>query len=153
MPAEMLQEIEELRDSLEMTEKGRPRNTKENCVIVLENDPFLEGAIRQDQFTERPCIVKDLGWYREDPAINDDDLAQLYLYLEKFYSLTVERNILNAIRVVAHWHPYHPIRDYLEALEWDGQERMKNVLHHFLGAEENDLTYECLKLFMCCGKL
>ena len=30
MPAEMLQEIEELRDSLEMTEKGRPRNTKEN---------------------------------------------------------------------------------------------------------------------------
>ena len=148
MPDEMLQEIEEIRDSLEPTEKGQPRNTKENCVIALENDPLMKGAICQDLFTDRPCIIKDLGWARDDPAITDDDLCQIYLYLEKFYGLTVERNILNAIRVVAQRHPYHPIRDYLESLVWDGQKRMRTVLHHFLGVEENDLTYECLKLFM-----
>lgn len=53
-----------------------------------------------------------------------------------------------AIRVVVQRHPYHPIRDYLESLVWDGKGRMRTVLHHFLGVEENDLTYECLKLFM-----
>ena len=74
MPAEMLQEIEEIRDSLEPTEKGQPRNTKENCVTALENDPLMKGAICQDLFTDRPCIIKDLGWPRDDPAITDDDL-------------------------------------------------------------------------------
>ena len=148
MPDEMLQEIEEIRDSLESTEKGQPRNTKENCVIALENDPLMKGAICQDLFTDRPCIIKNLGWVRDDPAITDDDLCQIYLYLEKFYGLTVERNILNAIRVVAQRHPCHPVRDYLESLTWDGRERIRKVLHHFLGAPEDDLTYECLKLFM-----
>ena len=148
MPPEMLEEIKEIRDALEPGEKGQPRNTKENCVTALENDPLLKGAICQDLFTDRPCIIKDLGWYREDPAITDDDLCQIYLYLEKFYGLTVERNILNAIRVVAQRHPYHPVRDYLESLSWDGRERIRKVLHHFLGAPEDDLTYECLKLFM-----
>lgn len=148
MPDEMLQEIEQIREDLEPNEKGQPKQTKENCVIAIENDPLLKGAIRHDIFTDRPCIVKDLGWPREDPAITDDDLCQLYLYLEKFYGLTLERNILNAIRVVAQRHPYHPIREYLESLEWDGKERLKDVLHHFLGADDSELTYECLKLFM-----
>jgi len=148
MPPEMLEEIKEIRDNLGPGGKGQSRNTMENCVIVLENDPLLKGAICQDLFTDRPCIIKDLGWYREDPPINDDDLSHIYLYLEKFYGLTVERNILNAIRVVAQRHPCHPVRDYLESLTWDGRERIRKVLHHFLGAPEDDLTYECLKLFM-----
>ena len=148
MPDEMLQKIEAIREDLEPNEKGQPKQTKENCVMAIENDPLLKDAIRHDVFTERPCIVKDLGWYREEPAMNDDDLCQLYLYLEKFYDLTLERNILNAIRVVAQRHPWHPVREYLESLKWDGKERMRTVLHHFLGADESELTYECLKLFM-----
>ena len=94
MPDEMLQKIEAIREDLEPNEKGQPKQTKENCVMAIENDPLLKDAIRHDVFTERPCIVKDLGWYREEPAMNDDDLCQLYLYLEKFYDLTLERNIL-----------------------------------------------------------
>ena len=72
MPDEMLQEIEEIRDSLEPTEKGQPRNTKENCVIALENDPLMKGAICQDLFTDRPCIIKDLdgrGMIRQSPMM------------------------------------------------------------------------------------
>ena len=64
MPPEMLEEIKEIRDNLEPGGKGQSRNTMENCVIVLENDPLLKGAICQDLFTDRPCIIKDLGWYR-----------------------------------------------------------------------------------------
>ena len=43
---------------------------------------------------------------------------------------------------------YHPIRDYLNTLVWDGTERIRFCLRHFLGADADDYTYEALKLFL-----
>ena len=40
------------------------------------------------------------------------------------------------------------IRDYLNSLEWDGTERIHYALSRYLGADENEYTYECLRLFM-----
>ena len=38
------------------------------------------------------------------------------------------------------------IRDSLNALVWDGTERIRFCLRHFLGADADDYTYEALKL-------
>ena len=43
---------------------------------------------------------------------------------------------------------YHPIRDFLNSLAWDGTERIRFCLRHFLGADVDDYTYEALKLFL-----
>ena len=43
---------------------------------------------------------------------------------------------------------YHPVRDYLNSLQWDGTERIRYALHHFLGADTDEYTYEALKLFL-----
>ena len=43
---------------------------------------------------------------------------------------------------------YHPIRDYLNGLKWDGTERIAHVLHHFLGAAEDEYTCEAMKIFL-----
>ena len=40
------------------------------------------------------------------------------------------------------------IRDFLNSLAWDGTERIRFCLRHFLGADVDDYTYEALKLFM-----
>ena len=148
MPEEMLQQIEEVRKSLEKTEKGFTRQTVEKCTIAMEKDPLLSGAFCWNILTERPDIVKDLGWYREEPGITDSDMSHLILYLEKNYGLTSEKNVQHALDVVIANHHYHPVCDYLNALEWDGQERVHYALHHFLGADTSNLTYESLKIFM-----
>ncbi|MCC8140176.1 MAG: virulence-associated E family protein [Lachnospiraceae bacterium] len=148
MNEETFQQIEAVRASLECTMKGGVRQSKQNCVTALENDPVLKGAIRYNLLTGRIDIVKDVGWRREEESLTDDDLSQLYLYLEVCYDLINEKNIQNAIRVVANRNTYHPIREYLSSLTWDGQERLGNVLHHFLGADNDELTRECMKLFM-----
>ena len=44
----------------------------------------------------------------------------LLLYLEETYGLTNEKKIDNAIGIVANENKYHPIRDYLSSLVWDG---------------------------------
>lgn len=50
--------------------------------------------------------------------------------------------------IVAAESEYHPVREYLDSLVWDKVPRIRGALHHFLGADESDYTYECLKLFM-----
>ena len=32
---------------------------------------------------------------------------------------------------------YHPLKDYLNNLEWDGKERIKTWLHDYAGVEDN----------------
>ena len=49
---------------------------------------------------------------------------------------------------MANENKYHPIRDYLSSLVWDGKERIRFCLRHFLGADADDYTYEALKLFL-----
>ena len=44
----------------------------------------------------------------------------LLLYLEETYGLTSEKKIAAAIGIVANENSYHPIRDYLNGLTWDG---------------------------------
>ena len=57
------------------------------------------------------------------------------------------RKIESAIRIVANENRYHPIRDYLNGLQWDGTERIAHVLRHFLGAAEDEYTCEAMKIF------
>ena len=70
------------------------------------------------------------------------------LYLEDKYGLTSEKKIEKAISIVADCNKYHPIRDYLNSLEWDGTERIRYALPRFLGVEDSEYSYECLRLFM-----
>ena len=111
-------------------------------------DPLLQGAISYNLLTERIDIVKPLWWSKQTATLTDTDLNYLMLYLEDNYALTSEKKIQKAIAIVADCNKYHPIRDYLNSLEWDGTERIRYALPRFLGAEESEYTYEALKLFM-----
>ena len=53
-----------------------------------------------------------------------------------------------ASRVEANSNKYHLICDYLNELQWDGTERIRCVLKRYMGVDESELVYECLKHFM-----
>ena len=133
---------------LESTEKGGVRNSIRNCLTVFQNDPLLSGAIAKNLLTERTDIIKPIGYNRTGTAITDTDMNYLLLYLEETYGLTSEKKIAAAIGIVANENGYHPIRDYLNGLSWDGTERIRTCLHHFLGADSDPYTYEALRLFL-----
>ena len=54
----------------------------------------------------------------------------------------------DVIKVVANENRYHPVLDRINSITWDGWERIRYALHHFLGAEVSEYTYEVMKLFM-----
>lgn len=149
MTDEQLKETRaQLRASLAHTAHGEVANSIENCVAVLEHDPLLKDRIRKNLLTGCVSVFGKLPWTREGDMLCDEDLPFILLHFEKYYSITSEPRILYALKLVANKHAYHPIRDYLNSLKWDGVPRVRYALHHFLGAEVSDFNEECLRVFM-----
>lgn len=140
--------MEEVKNSLEQTQKGKVANSVTNYKRVLQYDPLLKKAIRRNLLTERIDIVKSLGWYRDSTTLTDVDMKYLLLYFEQNYGLSVEKKLIDAVTIIANENRYHPICDFLNRLEWDGMERIRFCLHHFLGADIDEYTYEATKLFL-----
>ena len=127
------QSVDEVRESLSVTEKGQPANTIGNCRTVFCHDPLLRGAIRLNLLTDRVDIVRDLGWRRNTSALTDTDVKYLLLYFEQNYALTSEKKMTGGLSIVANENCYHPIQDVLNGLVWDETPRIRSCLHHFLG--------------------
>ena len=140
--------IDGICENLDRTDKGKIRQSINNCVYILQHDPLLNGAICRNELTGRTNIIKKMPWKQRGTILNQTDEYNVRLYLEKNYQITSDKVIRAAIDIVANENSFHPIRQKLESLEWDGQERVRYALHHFLGAELSDYTYEVLKLHM-----
>ena len=139
--------VGDVKEMLTKHSNGEIQRTIQNCITILQNDHVLADAIRLNLLSERIDIVKPVGWPRSGRTLNDTDMKYILRRMEK-YGISSEKKIESAIRIVANENRYHPIRDYLNGLQWDGTERIAHVLHHFLGAEISDLNEELLRLFM-----
>ena len=142
--------VEEVKAMLESTEKGGVRNSIQNCLTVFQYDPILSGAVAKNLLTERIDLLKPIGRKRRtgSKAMTDTDMKYIRLYLEKTYGLTSEKKIADAADLAADANSYHPIRDYLNGLVWDGKERVRYCLRHFLGADTDNYTFQSLRLFL-----
>ena len=142
---------EKARDSvlqlLNRLQAEQTQRTIQNCITILQNDHVLADAIRLNLLSERIDIVKPVCWPRSGKTLNDTDMKYILRRMEK-YGISSEKKIESAIRIVANENRYHPIRDYLNGLKWDGTERIAHVLHHFLGAAEDEYTCEAMKIFL-----
>ena len=141
---------EDVNNMLEHTDKGRTKQTIRNCVTALQNDPVLKKAIKRNELSGRMDIVKEVPWERrsESLTVTDTDDSNLKMYLEDNYEITSERVIKKGVDIVSNENKYHPIRDYLESLMWDGVPRIENLLPRFLGAEKNSYTTGVMKMHM-----
>ena len=139
--------VADVKEMLTKHSNGEIQRTIQNCITILQNDYVLADAIRLNMLSERIDIVKPVGWPRSGKTLNDTDMKYILRRMEK-YGISSEKKIESAIRIVANENRYHPIRDYLNGLKWDGTERIAHVLHHFLGAAEDEYTCEAMKIFL-----
>ena len=88
---------------------------------------MLANVIRLNLLSERIDIVKPVGWPRSGKTLNDTDMKYILRRMEK-YGISSEKKIESAIHIVANENRYHPIRDYLNGLKWDGTERIAHEM-------------------------
>ena len=114
-----------------------------NFGLIVRNDPNLRDKARRDAFRGRDCVCDDLPWRKAtdaDPFWNNSDDNGLIDYVSKVYQLTGKQALLDANDLAMSQSTFHPVREWLESLEWDGTERLDTMLCDYLGAEDNPLT-------------
>ncbi|WP_239255400.1 virulence-associated E family protein [Listeria ilorinensis] len=144
--AEDFENLQEVEDKswmklLEFDERGQIEASAKNLEIIFSNDPNLHGKVAFDLFAQRLVLRDKLPWARvgEHPFWKDSDDAGLRVYIEKVYGISHKGKIDDAFIQEVEKHAFHPVRDYLDPLEWDGVKRVETLLIDYLGAE--DTTY------------
>ena len=121
--------------------KGNYLCTINNVVLILNNDPMLKGRLALNTFEQREVALKDLPWRKVisgNRNLTDTDDAAIRHYIENTYNISGTQKVQDAVKVVMMRNGFHPVRDYLDSLEWDGEERVESLLIDYLGAEDNE---------------
>lgn len=141
--------VEQVQLMLATDEKGKIFQSIDNCMLILQHDPVLSQAICYNDLTGKIDITKDLGWGKSTGGgIRDVDENQIEWYMERIYGIRNYPAIGKSLNIIASQNHFHPIKEYLESLEWDGVSRIAEVLPKYLGAEKCDYTTEVMTLLM-----
>ena len=142
--------VEQVLEMLEVTKQGQVKNIVANAELIVSYDPLLRDGFRFNELTQRIDVVKQMGWDRgkDGSSFTDNDLYNVHLYCNKTYGITGLKLVEEAVHIAAYRESYHPIREILNSLKWDGVPRVRYALHRYLGADESDYTYELLRFFM-----
>jgi predicted P-loop ATPase len=124
---------------------GAVAATADNLLLILEHDPKLAGRIARNEFNARPVRRGPLPWRggevlrdgRNGDPWSDDDDAGLRWYLEKYWGVENRNKVTDAWNMVLGRHAFHPVREYLEGLTWDGVERLDSLLIRWMGAQDS----------------
>lgn len=122
---------------------GKIEETIENVVTILEHDTKLKELGRFNEFQDFPEKTGTLPWWKWDPFSkewSDNDTKELMLYLERFYGIRSERIVKHGRDIVHTRRKFHPVRDYLDGLQWDGVERLDTLLIDYMAAEDTAYT-------------
>lgn len=139
---------ETIKSQLILKQDGLPKQSMVNCRFILENDPVLKEMIKKNEMSGNVDIVGKMPWARCTMAITDTDINYIAYHFEKYYDICNENSIRKAIDIVANENKYHPVKEKLKSLKWDGVARIRHLLPKYLGTEESDYIFEATRLLM-----
>jgi predicted P-loop ATPase len=137
---------------LETDRKGDYMATRSNLVMIMQHDELLTGSVALDELAHRARILRDLPWGSAAGGYWDDaDDAALRHYIEKVYNIDAVSKLLDARVIVQEQNKFHPIREYLAGLTWDGVPRVDTLLIDYLGAEDSAYVRAVTRKTLCAA--
>lgn len=113
-------------------------------INLIESDELLKSCFRFNLLSQEVEFIKVVPWDNDvviGSPLRDIDLIQLKAYLTKKYNFTLSCNLIHEIVIHdALKQAYHPIKDYIKKLEWDGTRRLDHWLQSICGVQENVYT-------------
>jgi predicted P-loop ATPase len=119
-------------------ENGKPIANLANAVTGIK--AIMPMAFAFDQMLRAPMLMAPLkeGESFKPRPVRDVDVN---LVQEKLQQLGLNRigkdAVHQAVDIRAHERAFHPVRDYLDSLAWDGAARLSRFLPVYFGAEAN----------------
>ena len=135
------QEMNGWRGDLLLTPTKQPKPLLRNAIIALRRAPEWDGVLAYDDFALATMAMKPPPWLKArdntwTPQLwtdRDDTLTTDWLQAQGIgVPVTVGAT---AVEAVAKDASFHPVRDYLTGLTWDGTARIAGFAATHLGAE------------------
>ena len=136
---------------LDLERNGTIKDTMANISAILRHDPNLQGIV-YNQFSNLLDVREALPWQQVKPGWSDTDLACAKLYFERCYGIWSPTKFKDALLAVTSAERlYHPVRDYLESLVWDGMPRLDTLLIDYLGADDTPYVRAATRKTLTAG--
>ena len=82
---------------------------------------------------------------KKPEPVKNVDYSGVRNYIESFYRIASSLKIEDSMALEFERNHFHPIREFLESLKWDGKKRIDHLLINFFGAEDNQYSREAIR--------
>ena len=120
-------------------EDGKPLSNLANALVALRNASWLRALFAYDHMLRAPLMLAPIddalgaGYPR---PIRDVDITAVQEKLQRAGLLRVTKDMVHqAVDLRAAECAFHPVRDFLNQLHWDGRPRLQSWLESYLGVE------------------
>jgi predicted P-loop ATPase len=132
--------------------RGKPLPNLANAMLALRNDPAIAACFAYDEMLRTVVLVRALpgkeDWSGERP-VTDVDVGIVQEWLQHAGIDRLGKDTTHqAVDQRAHELAFHPVRDWLTGLVWDGQPRLEGWLADYLGADRTTYAAGIGRMFM-----
>jgi predicted P-loop ATPase len=126
-------------DQCQTTVTGEPRGNIFNALVALRKDPRLAELFTHDLMAKQTLLMRPVPGpvpqIVECPRpVRDTDVSALLELLQRAGLETMSKNTLHdAVDARAAERSFHPVKDYLDGLRWDGKPRLGTWVSDYLG--------------------
>jgi predicted P-loop ATPase len=123
---------------LKLDKHGGVRPILSNLILFLRYHPKWQGVLSFDEFNTRVVMRKRPPWGEENPDAQwtDHHETQTRTWFQREDIDAKIGDVGRAVQAAARNSPYHPVRDYLDALVWDRRPRLDTWLVTYFHAED-----------------
>jgi len=138
---------------LEIDAKGKYLSNAVNINLIFAHDPRLKRAFKHNDFDAKKYVFKSLPWrsINGPEPIKNVDYAGVRNYIESIYGISGNLKIDDSMALEFEKQSFHPVRDYLNSLTWDGVARLDSFLIEYFGTVDSPYTREALVKTMCAA--
>ena len=142
---------EDWQAQLKLDKKGNVKDSLTNIATIIRCDPLLQNIVF-NEFKGTLDVIGPIPWSQVKPGWSDADMANAKLYFERVYGIWSPAKFKDALlAVVSVERTYHPVREYLDSLVWDGTERLDTLLVEYMGAEDTPYVRAVTRKALCAA--
>jgi predicted P-loop ATPase len=112
-----------------------------NLILILRESPKWKGVLAYDEFSARVVIRKRPPWGEEahDTHWSDHRESQTRVWSQREAGVNPTLgDVGRAVQAAARHNSFHPVRDYFDALRWDGTSRLDTWLMTYFHADDSE---------------
>ena len=135
-------------------EDGEPLTNLANAAMTMREAPELKGIVVHDLMARLTLVTRSLPGSRmakvnQRRPIEDTDVAAIQEWMQRQDMRKMGRDtVFQAAGLVAKERAFHPVRNYLTRLLWDGKPRLWCWLNSYLSVEQNDYSAKIGEWFL-----